>query len=236
MFSLQLRPPGAGWRKALSACSAQRHAALVMDHRTDARAFAVRTHPACSDPAARAANVVLCCTHADPWHFSIQHVGRLHRGFSASGAAAAQPLAATAVEGDLEGVLRGIDAAVSAENAGPKDVADAALSLALLQARGDRRCAARRGAGRALRRWVGPWGGGRRRFLGRGRILLGARCGLRRCGWERAASFVKQGSLAKVAAAARGLGERHVVRPTSYHRGGQPLQCGFATTCIQWLW
>ncbi|KIY94756.1 hypothetical protein MNEG_13206 [Monoraphidium neglectum] len=60
-------------------------------------------------------------------------------GFSASGAAAAQPLAATAVEGDLEGVLRGIDAAVSAENAGPKDVADAALSLALLQARGDRR-------------------------------------------------------------------------------------------------
>jgi hypothetical protein len=57
------------------------------------------------------------------------------------------------VEGDLAGVLREIDAAVSAEGAGPKDVADAAMSLAYLQARGDRRC----GPG------GGPRAGGRRR-------------------------------------------------------------------------
>lgn len=61
------------------------------------------------------------------------------RGFSSSRAPSAQPLAATAVDGDLAGVLKEIDAAVSAEGVGPKDVADAALGLAYLQARGDRR-------------------------------------------------------------------------------------------------
>ncbi|GBF92217.1 hypothetical protein Rsub_05299 [Raphidocelis subcapitata] len=55
------------------------------------------------------------------------------------GFAAAAPLSVAPVEGDLAGVLREIDAAISAEGAGPKDVADAALSLAYLQARGDRR-------------------------------------------------------------------------------------------------
>lgn len=58
---------------------------------------------------------------------------------STSFAAAAAPAAAVAVEGDLGALLAAIDAAVSAESAGPKDVADAALSLAFLQSRGDRR-------------------------------------------------------------------------------------------------
>ncbi|KAI8472216.1 MAG: mitochondrial F1F0 ATP synthase associated protein [Monoraphidium minutum] len=66
--------------------------------------------------------------------------GQAARGISSSRAPAnAAPLAATAVEGDLAGVLREIDAAMSAEGASPKDVADAAMGLALLQARGDRR-------------------------------------------------------------------------------------------------
>jgi hypothetical protein len=51
-------------------------------------------------------------------------------------------------------VLRAIDAAVSAEGAGPKDVADAAMGLAYLQARGDRRCGAAR---RRVGVWVPAW-------------------------------------------------------------------------------
>jgi len=54
---------------------------------------------------------------------------------------AAQPAAHTSVpvEGDAPALLKALDAAVSAEAAAPADVADAALALALLQARGDRR-------------------------------------------------------------------------------------------------
>jgi hypothetical protein len=63
------------------------------------------------------------------------------------GFAAAAPAAALPVDGDLSGVLRAIDAAVSAEGAGPKDVADAAMGLAFLQARGDRRCDGATGPG-----------------------------------------------------------------------------------------
>lgn len=43
------------------------------------------------------------------------------------------------MQGDLSAVLSEVDALVSREDAGPKDVADAAMALALLQARGDRR-------------------------------------------------------------------------------------------------
>jgi hypothetical protein len=44
------------------------------------------------------------------------------------------------VQGDLSAVLAEVDAVVSREDASPKDVADAAMTLAYLQARGDRRC------------------------------------------------------------------------------------------------
>lgn len=43
------------------------------------------------------------------------------------------------VDGDAPSLLKALDAAVSAESATPKDVADAAMALALLQSRGDRR-------------------------------------------------------------------------------------------------
>lgn len=43
------------------------------------------------------------------------------------------------MQGDLSAVLSEVDALVTREDAGPKDVADAAMALALLQARGDRR-------------------------------------------------------------------------------------------------
>jgi hypothetical protein len=44
------------------------------------------------------------------------------------------------VQGDLSAVLAEVDAVVSKEGAGAKDIADAAMALAFLQARGDRRC------------------------------------------------------------------------------------------------
>jgi hypothetical protein len=43
------------------------------------------------------------------------------------------------VEGNVSGVLSGIDAAVTSDAASVKDLADAALALAGLQATGDRR-------------------------------------------------------------------------------------------------
>lgn len=56
---------------------------------------------------------------------------------SAAAAAAAQ----MQVQGDLSAVLSEVDAVVSREDAKPKDIADAAMALAYLQARGDRRWA-----------------------------------------------------------------------------------------------
>jgi hypothetical protein len=43
------------------------------------------------------------------------------------------------VSGDVAGVLAGIDAVVSGEGVTPKDIADAAMSLTFLKAKGDRR-------------------------------------------------------------------------------------------------
>lgn len=58
---------------------------------------------------------------------------------SASAAAAAAAASEVTVQGDLSAVLSEVDAVVSREDAAPKDVADAAMALAYLQARGDRR-------------------------------------------------------------------------------------------------
>lgn len=43
------------------------------------------------------------------------------------------------IQGDLSAVLSEVDAVVSRDNVQAKDIADAALALAYLQARGDRR-------------------------------------------------------------------------------------------------
>lgn len=59
------------------------------------------------------------------------------RSLSTSRAVAAAP--ALAVEGDIPKLLSAIDAAVSSDSATPKDVADAAMALAYLQARDNRR-------------------------------------------------------------------------------------------------
>mmetsp|Transcript_7149 Transcript_7149/g.12323 ORF Transcript_7149/g.12323 Transcript_7149/m.12323 type:complete len:533 (+) Transcript_7149:71-1669(+) len=64
-------------------------------------------------------------------------LSRWARGVSSSAAPQAQ--ARVAVEGDLEGVLQEIDRVVSSESAGAKEVADAAVALAYLQAKGNRR-------------------------------------------------------------------------------------------------
>lgn len=61
------------------------------------------------------------------------------RAISTSFAAQAQPLTEVAVEGNVEALLAEIDRVVSAESSTAKDVADAAVSLAYLQAKGDRR-------------------------------------------------------------------------------------------------
>jgi hypothetical protein len=58
---------------------------------------------------------------------------------SAPAAAAAAAAAQMQIQGDLSAVLSEVDAVVSREDAKPKDIADAALALAYLQARGDRR-------------------------------------------------------------------------------------------------
>ncbi len=47
-------------------------------------------------------------------------------------------LAQVAVDGDLEGVLGEIDRILSNESLSAKEVADAAVALAYLQAKGDR--------------------------------------------------------------------------------------------------
>lgn len=49
------------------------------------------------------------------------------------------PLAEMAVEGDLERLISEIDAVISSEACTAKEVADAAVSLAYLQSKGDRR-------------------------------------------------------------------------------------------------
>jgi hypothetical protein len=49
------------------------------------------------------------------------------------------PLAEVAVDGDLDGVLAEIDRILSNEAVSAKEVSDAAVSLAYLQAKGDRR-------------------------------------------------------------------------------------------------
>ena len=64
------------------------------------------------------------------------------RALSTSPASAAAATAQMQVQGDLSAVLSEVDAVVSGEDAKPKDIADAAMALAYLQARGDRRWAA----------------------------------------------------------------------------------------------
>jgi hypothetical protein len=49
------------------------------------------------------------------------------------------PLAEVAVDGDLQGALNEIDRIISSESVTAKEVADAAVSLTYLQAKGDRR-------------------------------------------------------------------------------------------------
>lgn len=66
----------------------------------------------------------------------------LSRWLSSSVASPAAAAAVT-VQGDMSAVLAQVDGVVSREDASPKDVADAAMALAYLQARGDRRCAHR---------------------------------------------------------------------------------------------
>lgn len=51
----------------------------------------------------------------------------------------AQAATEVAVEGDVDGVLSSIDKLVSSDAASAKDVADAAVALAYLQAKGNRR-------------------------------------------------------------------------------------------------
>jgi hypothetical protein len=51
----------------------------------------------------------------------------------------AQAATAVAVEGDVDGVLSSIDKLVTSDSASAKDVADAAVALAYLQAKGNRR-------------------------------------------------------------------------------------------------
>jgi hypothetical protein len=62
------------------------------------------------------------------------------RGFTSSGISAAAAAAAQAqVSGDVSGVLAEVEALLARGGAGAKDIADAAMALAYLQARSDRR-------------------------------------------------------------------------------------------------
>lgn len=61
------------------------------------------------------------------------------RTFSSSPVSAAAAAAQMQIQGDLSAVLSEVDAVVSRDNVQAKDIADAALALAYLQARGDRR-------------------------------------------------------------------------------------------------
>ena len=63
----------------------------------------------------------------------------LHRTISTSVSSRAEALTDVAVEGDVEALLQEISAVVSSETATGKEVADAAVSLAYLQAKGNRR-------------------------------------------------------------------------------------------------
>ena len=60
-------------------------------------------------------------------------------GFSSSTASPAVAAAQMQIQGDLSAVLSEVDAVVSREDVTAKDIADAAMALAYLQARGDRR-------------------------------------------------------------------------------------------------
>eukprot|EP00878_Enallax_costatus_P013614 GHUV01014235.1.p1 GENE.GHUV01014235.1~~GHUV01014235.1.p1 ORF type:complete len:263 (+),score=91.86 GHUV01014235.1:202-990(+) len=71
---------------------------------------------------------------------SVAAVTQIQRhGFASSTASPAVAAAQMQVQGDLSAVLSEVDAVVSREDAKPKDIADAAMALAYLQARGDRR-------------------------------------------------------------------------------------------------
>jgi hypothetical protein len=61
------------------------------------------------------------------------------RSLSTSRSPAAEALTAVPVEGDVSGLLAEIDAVVSSEGSTAKDVADAAVALAYVQAKGARR-------------------------------------------------------------------------------------------------
>ena len=64
----------------------------------------------------------------------------LRRSFvTSSSIAAPAAAAAPGMSGDVAGVLAGIEAVVSGDAVTPKDIADAAMSLTLLKAKGDRR-------------------------------------------------------------------------------------------------
>lgn len=70
---------------------------------------------------------------------SIAQAQVLSRSISTSVSTWAEPLTEVPVEGNVEAVLKEIDAVVSSESATGKEVADAAVSLAYLQAKGNRR-------------------------------------------------------------------------------------------------
>jgi len=61
------------------------------------------------------------------------------RGLASSAGAAAAPATAVAVEGDVDGFLRDVVGVIDSDACGAKDVADAALALTYLQAKGNRR-------------------------------------------------------------------------------------------------
>lgn len=76
-------------------------------------------------------------SNALPATATLAHSGR--RWLSSSAASSAAAGAQMNVQGDTSAVLAELDAVVSRQDAGAKDVADAAMALAFLQARGDRR-------------------------------------------------------------------------------------------------
>mmetsp|Transcript_36959 Transcript_36959/g.82171 ORF Transcript_36959/g.82171 Transcript_36959/m.82171 type:complete len:560 (+) Transcript_36959:61-1740(+) len=65
--------------------------------------------------------------------------GAISRSISTSASAHAQPVTEVATEGDAESLLTQIDSIVSSESSTAKEVADAAVALAYLQVKGNRR-------------------------------------------------------------------------------------------------
>lgn len=81
------------------------------------------------------------CTLPDVLHrLRVQRTQVLGRSLHASSSVSAEALAEVALEGDGEGVLKEIGSIVDSESASPKEVADAAVALAYLQIKGNRRC------------------------------------------------------------------------------------------------